>query len=338
MRGLIIRIFKQMINDKRSLALIFLAPLLILSLLYLLLGKSSYKPTIAVNAGAGEQMIKALKKQDLKLSSISEDEKEDTILKNADVDAVVTIDKTGVKIKMLEANSTKASKVTEVVRKALEEVNPLGKMNISFIYGKSDATTFDSLGYMLLGVLSFFFVFIISGMSFVRERTTGTMERLMLTPIKRISVVLGYTIGFGIFAALQSIFIILFTKYILHMEYAGSVVLSIIIMILLSFTAVSLGALVSIFANSEFQVMQFIPIIIIPQIFFSGLISIDTFPFGLGKLAYVMPVYYGCAGLENILVRGAGIDKIWSYILMLLIFIFVLVVINTEALRKYRKI
>ncbi|MDF2566932.1 MAG: transport system permease protein, partial [Oscillospiraceae bacterium] len=199
-------------------------------------------------------------------------------------------------------------------------------------------TMFNSLGYVLLGILSFFFVFIISGISFVRERSSGTLERLMLTPISRLSVVAGYTVGFGIFAAIQSILIILYTKYALGITFEGPLLLAILIMILLAFTAVSMGALVSIFANSEFQVMQFIPVIIIPQMFFSGLIPIDTLPFGLGKLAYIMPVYYGCTALENVMIKGFGIEQIWQYLLILLAFILVLFIINTLALKKYRKI
>lgn len=160
----------------------------------------------------------------------------------------------------------------------------------------------------------------------------------MLTPIKRSAVVTGYTLGFGIFAALQSVIIVLFTKYVLKMEFVGSVALVILIMILLAFTAVSLGALVSIFANSEFQVVQFIPVIIVPQIFFSGLIPVDTLPYGLSKLAYIMPVYYGCTALKNVLIRGFGIEKIWGYILMLSLFIVILFIFNTLALKKYRKL
>ena len=99
-----------------------------------------------------------------------------------------------------------------------------------------------------------------------------------------------------------------------------------------------MGALVSIFSNSEFQVMQFIPIVIIPQIFFSGIISIDTLPFGLGKLAYMMPVYYGCTALEQVLIRGAGFRDIAADLLILLVFIAALFALNTVALKKYRKV
>jgi len=92
--------------------------------------------------------------------------------------------------------------------------------------------------------------------------------------------------------------------------------LCILIMILLAFTAVSTGTLISIFANNEFQVVQFIPIIIIPQIFFSGLIPIDTLPFHLEILSYIMPVYYGCTALHNVMVLNKyGIIWLHSFYL-----------------------
>jgi ABC-2 type transport system permease protein len=131
--------------------------------------------------------------------------------------------------------------------------------------------------------------------------------------------------------------ITLFCKYVLGMEFTGSVALAVLVMVLLAITAVSAGALISIFANTEFQVMQFIPIVIIPQIFFSGLIPIDTLPGGLGLLAWIMPVFYGCTALEGVLVRGYGFFDIWQPLAMLLLFIILLFALNVAALRKYRQ-
>ena len=338
MNSLILRIMKQMLNDKRSLVLILLAPILILSLVYLLLGDSTYTPKLMVDKTIPQAIVTELEKQDVVLTVLDSETDTQLELKDKTTDAVLTFGENGFVIKMLEADSTKTAAVTKAFKNAVAKINPAGSLTMVYLYGKADSSLFNSLGYMLLGVLSFFFVFIISGISFVRERTTGTLERLMITPIKRWGVVGGYTLGFGFFAAIQSILIILFTKYVLGMEFAGSLFLAILTMVLLAFTAVSAGALVSIFANSEFQVMQFIPIIIIPQIFFSGLISIDTLPFGLGRLAYIMPVYYGCTALENVLIKGFGIQEIGGYLCMLLVFIFVLFVLNTIMLKKYRKI
>ena len=337
MNGLIIRIIKQMLNDRRSIALIILAPILIMTLMYLLLGDSSYEPKIGIDEGFPPTFLSALEEEDVSIIVLPDGEDINAKLENKEIDAMITMDAQGLTIRMLEADSVKASKVTDALKSAMATINPGASMEITFIYGDAQASTFDNLGYILLGVMSFFIVFLLSGVSFIRERTTGTLERLMLTPIRRYEVVSGYTLGFGIFAVIQSIAVVLYCQYVLHMQFTGSVLLCILIMILLAFTAVSTGTLISIFANNEFQVVQFIPIIIIPQIFFSGLIPLDTLPYHLGTISYIMPVYYGCSALYDVMLKGYGIAQIWDYLVALLIFIIVLSVINTFALKKYRK-
>ncbi len=338
MKGIIIRIVKQMVNDKRTLALILVAPLIIICLMYLLLGENTYQPIIGVASGIPQAVSDALIKQDVQVTAVAAGEDTQALLKNKTVDAVLSLDLKGIHVLMLEADSMKTAKVTEAMKEAMTSMLPIGKLEVSFLYGSMETSAFDSLGYVLLGVLSFFFVFIISGITFVREREGGTLERLMATPVHRFEVVGGYTAGFGLFAAAQGIVITLFTKYVLGLPFEGSVLLAMLLMVLLSFTAVSLGALVSIFANNEFQVMQFIPIIIIPQIFFSGLLSIDTLPYGLGKLAYIMPVYYGCAGLKNVMVMGLGVGDTAFYLVMLLAILALLSILNIFALKRYRSL
>lgn len=350
MRGLVIRILRQMGNDKRTLALMIIAPILILSLLYLLLGEGSYVPKIAVSKDFPAPLLEALTLQDAEVTVLSyrtdeiltpgtdTAEEADRLLKDKTADAVVTAASDGIHVRMLEAGSSKAASITSALKKAAAVMNPSSSMNLSYVYGEDNSTTFNSLGYILLGVLSFFFVFIISGISFVRERETGTLERLMAAPIRRVSVVGGYTAGFGILSAIQSALMILFSRYVLGMEFEGSVWLSILIMVLLAFSAVSIGAFVSIFANNEFQVMQFIPLVVVPQMFFSGLITIDTLPYGLGKISYFMPIYYGCSALEKVLIKGFGMEEVWKDLCMLLLFIFVFFILNVLALKKYRKL
>lgn len=332
MKGLTIRIIRQMKNDRRSLALLIIAPVLIMSLLYLLLGESSYVPKAAFGEGFPASIISALEKQDIEIKTLSGEGFEEA-LENGDIDAYLTISPAGINILMLESSAVK----TEKLAAALSKASGTSGIVTKSLYGKDHTSAFDSMGYILLGVMSFFIVFILSGISFIRERTTGTLERLMLTPIRRCSVTAGYTIGFGLFAALQSIIIVLYSQYVLGMKIEGSVFLVFLIMILLAFTAVSTGNLVSIFANNEFQVVQFIPVIIIPQIFFSGLIPVDTFPYHLGLLSYIMPVYYGATALDYVIIRGWGFREILPYLGMLLFIVALLFSLSTFALKKYRK-
>lgn len=183
-------------------------------------------------------------------------------------------------------------------------------LNGEFLYGAVGDSMFNSLGYVMLGVISFFFVFVVAGISFVRERTTQTMERLMTTPVRRCEVVvLGYTLGFGFFAVLQSVMLLLYAFWVLGLTIAGSVWVAALTMILLAMSAVRIGAFFSIFSENEFQVMQFIPVVVIPQIFFSGLISLDALPYHLGAVARVLPVYYACDALKTITVRGGSLGK-----------------------------
>ena len=338
MKAIVLRIIKQMGNDRRTLALIIVAPLIILTLMYLLLGENNYQPSIGIREGFPKAVSDALIKQDVRISAVAAGENSDALLKSKAVDAVLSLDLTGLHLQMLEADGVKATKITAAMKEAMSSMLPIGKLNISFLYGGQNSTAFNSLSYVLLGVLSFFFVFIISGITFVREREGGTMERLMTTPVHRWQVVGGYTLGFGLFAAIQGVIITLFTKFVLGITFNGSVLIAMLIMILLSFTAVSSGALVSIFANNEFQVMQFIPIFIIPQIFFSGLLSIETLPYGLGNLAYIMPVYYGCSALKGVMVMGHGMGETAIYIGMLLGIVALLSAANILALKRYRKL
>jgi ABC-2 type transport system permease protein len=337
MNCIFIRILRQLRHDKRSLGLIFLAPLLILSLIFLLLGDSSYIPVIA-GKDLPAPLVNAFTSSDTPIVSLSPDVDIDTYLKEGNADAVLTYDSGGLHIRLLENVNVKASLISKAVSKALFSMNPSASMELSFVYGKADASMFDSLAYVLLGTLSFFFVFLFSGVSFIRERTTQTLERLMITPIKRYEVILGYTLAFGLLAAVQSVIIILFSHFVLGITFAGPVFYAIVTMILLAFTAVSLGAFFSIFANNEFQLLQFIPIVIVPQIFFSGIIPLDTIPFGLGRLCYIMPIYYGCKGLNDIQLKGAGLSQIAGYLLILLMYTIVFAFINTMALKKYRRL
>lgn len=102
--------------------------------------------------------------------------------------------------------------------------------------------------------------------------------------------------------------------------------------------ALSLGILLSSFASSEFQMMQFIPIIIVPQIFFSGIFSIDAMADWLQVFAYFMPLYYGGDALKGIMYEGLSLSEISNDIYFLLAFAAIFIILNLFALKKYRKL
>ena len=145
---------------------------------------------------------------------------------------------------------------------------------------------FNSFAPALVGFVVFFLVFILTGISFLRERIGGTLERLLATPVRRLEIVLGYSLGFAIFATLQVAIVLLFVLGSLHIEpigplpdinlglgvpIAGSPLLAFVITLLLALCAVNLGIFLSTFARTEFQILQFIPLVIVPQALLSGI-------------------------------------------------------------------
>jgi len=330
MFSIIKRILSQILNDKRSLAILFIAPILIFTLLYFILGDSGYIPKITVYHVSDSVRIGLEKNAEVEVTDSMPELKE--YVETEGKDAIMWADQEGMHLYMLD-KSVKTSKVL----KAVQDINP-SNIHINYEYETNDDNQLDSLSFVFLGVISFFFVFILSGMSFVRERTNQTLERMLMAPIRRSTVIGGYTLGYGILSAIQSVVIFLFSVYILKLHVQGSYILCTLIMIILSFAAVSVGALMSIFANNELQLVQFIPIVLIPQIFFSGLIPLDTIPYGIGNLCYITPIYYGCTALQKVVIFGDGIDVIYPWILGLIAMIGVLFILNTFLLKKYRRL
>jgi ABC-2 type transport system permease protein len=197
--------------------------------------------------------------------------------------------------------------------------------------------TIDRFGPIMIGVFIFFFVFLIAGVSFLRERTTGTLERLLSTPLKRWEIVLGYVCGFGIFTVFQALLISWFSIQILGIMMIGSFGYVMLLTMLLSMTALTLGTLLSAFAANELQMIQFIPLIIVPQVFLSGLFPLDTLPMWLQRVGYATPIYYGSEALMNIMIRGKGWSAIALDVYVLIGFSLLFMLLNVLALRKHRK-
>jgi len=339
MKSLAMRVIRQMRNDKRSLAMILLAPLLVLTLLSFLLGSTSYVPVIAVTGNVPPMLLSALEKEDAHIISYDGAAKDFAayLKANTAVDALLDIGSDGITIYMPEASS-KAAGAMAVIHSAMSALNPGFAVRTVYVYGGDGSSSFQSIGYVFLGLFSFFFVFLISGFAFVRERSGGTLERMLMAPIRRFEVILGYTMGYGIFAVFQSILMVLFAIYILGLPNAGNPLYIILIMLLMAITAVAFGAMISVFSESELQVVQFIPIAIIPQVFFSGLIPLETIPFHLGNICYITPVYYACTALKRIMIEGQGLSAVWSFALALIVYSVFLCVLNTLVLKKYRRL
>jgi ABC-2 type transport system permease protein len=345
--ALIKRICQQLLRDKRTLALMFVAPLLILTLMYFLFNGNTVDPKVGV-VGIDESLVKVLKKADIKVEKLDEvsrstvvDQDLDGLLQQEDGKMELTLrndDPTKAKGLQAKVNQAAASLAqANLIQKnpALAGMTPQ-KIDTNYVYGDKDTVFFDVLSPILVGFFVFFFVFIISGIGLLRERTTGTLERLMSTPIRRTEIVTAYLIGYGIFAVAQTIIVVLYSINVLDIVLVGSIFHVILINLLLALVALSLGILLSSFAASEFQMMQFIPIAVIPQVFFAGIFPLEGMANWLQAVAKVFPMYYAGDALKTVMYKGGGLSDISGDLLALGIFAFIFIVLNIFALKKYR--
>ncbi|OOZ81199.1 ABC transporter permease [Bacillus cereus] len=335
--GVIIRIIRQFFRDKRSLAMMFGAPMLLIWLLSLVFTQKDYVPHIAV-VDMPAQLVKVMKNQEASIYEYNI-EKAMSELENQKVDAVIRLENGKMNIVLEGSDSSKNRAVLQILQKSTEKNDiSIMKPEVNYLHGSKNFTMFDGLGPVLIGFFTFFFVFILSGVSFVRERLSGTLERLLSTPIKRWEIVVGYIIGFGIFAFIQSIIIVSFSVYILDLYVAGSIWLTLLITCMLSLTALTLGTFLSAYANNEFQMIQFIPLVIVPQIFFSGLFPIESMNKWLQMLGKLFPLTYGADAMRQVMIRNQGFTEIALDLTVLLLFSILFAVGNVFALKKHRKI
>lgn len=380
------RIANQFRRDKRTLALMFIAPLILITLINYLFDGDAVDPKVGVQ-GVSSEMVAQLKDTDIKVKQYDAVSNVKNTIKSDNLDAFIKQDGSDVQLTFENSDPGVSKQIQMKLQAALmaeqkDTMKQLGKsmqetaakvqqslaavakqyaaqtgqqldipkvdlqipdqqqlaISTDYIYGDADTTFFDTIGPIFIGFFVFFFVFLIAGISFLRERTTGTLERLMATPIKRWELETGYLLGFGIFALAQSIIVALYSIHVLDMVQMGSIWYVLLITLMLAMVALTLGILLSTFANNEFQIVQFIPIVIVPQVLFCGIFPLEGMADWLQWIAHIMPLYYGADALTSIMVKGEGFAGFATDFYILVGFALVFMILNIFALKKYRKI
>jgi ABC-2 type transport system permease protein len=347
--ALIKRICLQMFRDKRTLGLLFVAPLLILTLMYFLFNGNNVNPKLGI-VNIDQNLVKVLKDANIKV--IAYDNATDKTVVDDQLDGLLQEDKGKYSLTLKNADPTAAKSLqlrvnqavgsiaqTKLMQQIKAPVNiPNKSIETKYVYGNKETVFFDVLSPILVGFFVFFFVFIISGIGLLRERTTGTLERLLSTPMRRTEIVTAYLIGYGIFAVIQTIIVVLYSINVLDLVLVGSIWSVIVINLLLALVALSLGILLSTFAASEFQMMQFIPIAVVPQVFFAGIFPLEGMADWLQDFAKIIPMYYAGDALKGVMYKGLSLSDISGDLLALVLFAAIFVVLNILALKRYRKL
>jgi ABC-2 type transport system permease protein len=207
----------------------------------------------------------------------------------------------------------------------------MGLIGLSF----PDISMLDFIAPALLAAIALFFSFLLTGISFLRERSQGTMERLMASPVTRLDIVVGYLLGFFLFALIQTLIVVLFTIYVFNINFLGDLWQILVFQIFVITGAVTLGIFISTFARNEFQMVQFIPLIILPQMFLCGIIwPVEQMPNYLQWFSKVLPLTYAVDGLTNIMIYGKNLLDVWGDLAVLAGFILVISVLAAGTLRR----
>jgi len=218
---------------------------------------------------------------------------------------------------------------------ALIMLVPIVVMTIIWLSFPAQKSLLNYVAPALLATLALFFGFLLTGISFLRERSQGTLERLMASPVSQLDIVLGYLLGFFAFALTQTLIIVLFTIYALNIDYRGELWQIFVFQLVVLVSSINLGILISAFARNEFQMVQFIPLIILPQVFLCGLLwPVEQMSNYLQWIAKFLPLTYAVDGLRQIMLNGKSLLDVGFDLGILAAFAVGISVITALSLRR----
>jgi ABC-2 type transport system permease protein len=344
LRALVRRVMQEIRRDRPSLALLFVAPLVITGLVTFIV-RGSEAPSVsatvvgpggAVGEAVAGRLATSLEAAGVTVVPTADEAAAHAAVESGAVDVAILLApdlaRGSASIRVLTNGLDPAGEGAEirVVSTALlsTAADALGgrlpTIDHETVYGTPSDDPIAPFAPAIVGFFVYFFVYLLTGVSFLRERTGGTLERLMATPVTRGEVVAGYTIGFCLFATVQVALLMAWAlgsvqvpsigplpafSIGLGIHVAGGPLVAYLVVLALAVGAVSLGIFLSTFARTELQVIQFIPLVLVPQFLLSGvLFPVSTLPAVLQPLVKVMPLAYAVDGLRQVFVRGADLS------------------------------
>lgn len=172
---------------------------------------------------------------------------------------------------------------------------------LTLLYYMFPGQVFDGLTLIMLGIFPFLIMFLITSIAMLRERTSGTLERLLTTPLRKTDLLFGYGIAFGVAATIQASVTAAVAYLLLGLDTQGSPGFVILIAAANAVLGVALGLLASAFAKTEFQAVQFMPVVVLPQILLCGLfVARDMMAGWLQAISSVLPLTYAVEALQEV--------------------------------------
>jgi ABC-2 type transport system permease protein len=369
------RLFRELKNDRRTLALIFVAPLFAMLVFGLAFsGDVSDVTVIVVNqdegaaapGGQGDVSLseKIISNLDPEVLDVKQgDSKSEAVgeVESGNASAVIVFagdftadalagmgDATASEEAVIEvmedrSNVNVASAITRAVNDALlETMDQVGRKppitvdTSDAIYGK-DASFIDFFVPGIMAFVVYLLTTLLTLITFVSERTTGTLDRIIATPLTAGEIVMGYAIAFSVVGIIQSVILLAVGILVFHVAIVGNVILAFAVVALLAAVSQALGILLSSLARRESQAVQILPFVVLPAFLLSGIFwPLEAIPAWLRPLSYLVPPTYAVDACRSVMLKGWGLSNIWVDVVALLAFAvaFLALAVWTLKLRR----
>ena len=218
---------------------------------------------------------------------------------------------------------------------ALLLIVPVALLTLLKLVWVDDDALFNSVGLPILGIFPFVTMFLATSVAVLRERQSGTLERLMALPMGKADLVLGYLLAFGLFAAVQALLSATVALTLLDLDVAGPTWAVILVAVLVGLLGTALGLALSAFARNEFQAVQFMPAVVFPQFLLCGLLAPreDMSPV-LRTISDVLPLSYAVDAMGNITTQTGVSTDTWRALAIVTAFIVASVAAGALTLRR----
>lgn len=199
----------------------------------------------------------------------------------------------------------------------------------------SDTPVFGTIGPAMIALFPFIVMFLVTSITTLRERRTGTLERLLSMPLGKGDLILGYTLAFGLLAVLQSSVAVGFAVWVCGLEIEGSIGLLLAVAVADAILGTTLGLLASAFARTEFQVVQFMPLLVFPQILLGGIfLDRDQLPDVLRSISDWLPLSHAIDALQAVATGSEDAAYVGGELLIIAAWIVGAVVLGSITLRR----
>lgn len=365
------RVFRDVANDKRSLAMLFIAPIFAMCILGLAFsGDVEDVKVIIVNQDQGfapptgettyfsEKIISHLDTKVLNIENMSNVDDARKQVEDGKASAVIIFPENFSKNAILKTQNPSYSDSAEIIIQgddsitniknailktindalsdtmADEGVSPALKITSQPIYG--DGAEF--VDFFVPGILAFvvyLLTTILTLITFVGERANGTLERVLASPVTEGEVVTGYAITFGTLGVIQVVLLLLVAILVFNVMIVGNVLLAFLAVAILAVTCQALGILLSSLAKRPEQAIQFFPFVVLPAFLLSGIFwPIQAIPEWLRPLSYLVPPTYAADACRAVMLKGWGLSEIWIDLVALVIFAILFLGLATWSLKR----